>query len=200
MPRPPAARRPAAAVLTAVTLLSTSACLASTPEQARDPIAASATTQPQAQGDSALTDAQTRAALINEADLGAPWTPSEGAATWRDGLLKATTNAGPDCQRLLESLYTEELFGPPAGSQAVTALDDGDDLAQLRYQVAAHRPADVDHALTWLRTLPGTCAQFLATTTGLGVEAVQVQELPLPAVGDAREGLRVTLTGEGGTD
>ncbi|MEU5594282.1 hypothetical protein [Streptomyces sp. NPDC020298] len=195
MPHPPVARRPAAAVaVTAATLLTASACLASTPGQARDPLAAPVSTEPRTEA--GLTAAQTRAALIGEADLGAPWVPSEGAATWRDGLLKATTTAAPDCQRLLEALYTEEPLGRPSGSRAVAALDDGADQAQLRYQVAAHRPADVDRALAWLRTLPGTCGQFLATTTSSGVEAVQVEELPLPAVGDARQGLRVTLTGE----
>ncbi|MEU6550529.1 hypothetical protein ABZ915_09605 [Streptomyces sp. NPDC046915] len=190
---------PAAAVaVTAVTLFTASACLAGTPGQARDPLAAPVSSGPDTGAGSApgLTDAQTRAALINEADLGAPWMPSEGAATWRDGLLKATTTASPDCQRLLEALYTEEPFGRPSGSRAVSALDDGDDQAQLRYQVAAHRPADVDRALAWLRTLPSTCGQFLATTTSSGVETVQVEELLLPAVGDARQGLRVTLTGE----
>ncbi|MFI5684422.1 hypothetical protein [Streptomyces sp. NPDC051636] len=203
MSHPPAARLPAAAVLTAATLLTATACLAVTPEQAQDPLTV---TSPgterdgQASPTPGLTDAQVRAALINEADLGAPWMPSEGAATWRDGLLKGTANAAPDCQRLLEGLYTEELLGPPSGGQAVTALDDGDDQAQLRYQVAVHRPADVDRTLAWLKTLPGTCGQFMATTTRAGVEAVQVEELPLPALGDARQGLRVTLTGEGGTD
>lgn len=191
-------RRPAAAAVAAVTLLTATACLASTPGQARDPLAAPVSTGPETGAGPApgLNAAQARAALINEADLGAPWMPSEGAATWRDGLLKATTNAVPDCRRLLEALYTEELLGPPSRSPAVVTLDDGDDQAQLRYQVAAHRPADADRALAWLRTLPGTCGQFLAQTVSSGVEAVQVQELPLPAVGDARQGLRVTLTGE----
>ncbi|MFF4015432.1 hypothetical protein [Streptomyces sp. NPDC001843] len=202
MPRPSVIRRPAAVLLTAATLLSASSCLVRTPDQARDPVATSALTPDAQDGpDPALTGAQARSALVGEADLGAPWAPSEGAATWRDGMLKATTNAAPDCQRLLEALYTEELFGSPWGSEAaVTALDDTDDLAQLRYQVAAHRPADVDRALAWLRTLPGSCGQFLATTTRSGAEAVQVEELPLPAVGDARQGLRITLTGEAGTD
>ncbi|MET8943331.1 hypothetical protein ABZX30_07020 [Streptomyces sp. NPDC004542] len=191
-------RRPtAAAVVTAATLLTASACLARAPEQARDPLAASDPTDPNASSPPpGLTETQARAALIGEADLGAPWKPSEGAATWRDGMLKATTNAAPDCQRLLEALYTEELLGPPSGSRVVAALDDGDDQAQLRYQIAAHPPADVDRVLAWLRTLPGTCGEFQATTTRSGVEAVQVAELALPTVGDARQGLRVTLTGE----
>ncbi len=65
-----------------------------------------------------------------------PWTPTQGTATWRDSLLKAKTNI-PDCQRLLDALYADELLGTPATAQAVTTLDDPDDEAQLRYQVAA---------------------------------------------------------------
>lgn len=146
-----------------------------------------------------LTVAQAGAALVTEADLGAPWTPTQGAATWRDGLLKATANAAsPDCQRLLDALYADEILGEPSAPAAVVALDDPADRAQLRYQVAAHRAADVDRTLGWLRTLPRTCGRFTATTSRGGVQEVQVGEEQLPQVGDARQGLRVTLTGAGG--
>ncbi|MEV0480374.1 hypothetical protein AB0I69_07110 [Streptomyces sp. NPDC050508] len=141
-----------------------------------------------------LTAAQAQAALITDADLGAPWTPTQGTATWRDSLLKAQT-AIPDCQRLLDALYADELLGTPAATQAVTGLDDTDDEAQLRYQVAAFPPADVDRTLAWLRSLPQKCANFTATTTRSGVQTVQVTEATLPNVGDAREGLHLTLTG-----
>ncbi|GHI06265.1 hypothetical protein AQI88_36315 [Streptomyces cellostaticus] len=145
-----------------------------------------------ARGDgSTLTDDQARAALLTEADLGAPWTATRGAATWRDGLLKATTSAG-ECQRLLDALYTDELLGAPA--RVAVGLDDADTDAQLRYQIAARRPADVDAALAWLRTMPVRCARFTAATEeGDLVEDVQVTEAPLPEVGDVRQGLRVTL-------
>ncbi len=83
-----------------------------------------------------LTPAQAQSALLTDADLGAPWTPTQGTATWRDSLLKAKTNI-PDCQRLLDALYADELLGTPATAQAATTLDDPDDEAQLRYQVAA---------------------------------------------------------------
>ncbi|MEV6113531.1 hypothetical protein AB0L59_13710 [Streptomyces sp. NPDC052109] len=144
---------------------------------------------PRANG-STLTAEQAQAALINQNDLGTPWTATRGAATWRDMLLKATTTAG-DCQPLLEALYTDELLGGPA--RAAVGLDDDDTNAQLRYQIAARRPADVDKALAWLRTMPARCARFTASTeTGI-TEDVQVSDAPLPKVGDARQGLRITL-------
>ncbi|MFI9760619.1 hypothetical protein ACIHFB_22040 [Streptomyces sp. NPDC051963] len=143
----------------------------------------------------ALTEAQARAALVTETDLGEPWIPTEGAATWRDGLLKAQADR-PDCQRLLDTLYSEELFGTTTRSRAVTALDDTWDEAQLRYQVVTQRPADVDTTLAWLRTLPNKCASFTATTSQGDLRAGQVSGLELPEIGDAREALRLTLAGE----
>jgi hypothetical protein len=138
-----------------------------------------------------LTDAQARAALITDTDLGEPWTPTRGAATWRDGMLKATTPTA-DCRKLLDGLYADELLGAPA--RAVVALDDADTGAQLRYQLSDRRPKEVDRVLAWLRTLPRTCARFTAKgPDGLVLDA-QVSELALPEVGDARQGLRVTLT------
>ncbi|MFI1366741.1 hypothetical protein [Streptomyces griseochromogenes] len=144
-----------------------------------------------ARGDgAALTDAQARAALLTEADLGAPWSATGGAATWRDGLLKATTSAG-QCQRLLDALYSDELLGAPA--RAAVGLDDTDTDAQLRYQIGARLPKDVDAELSWLQTMPVQCAEFTADTeTGL-IEDVQVTDAPLPQVGDVRQGLRVTV-------
>ncbi|GAA2301518.1 hypothetical protein GCM10010234_50550 [Streptomyces hawaiiensis] len=156
--------------------------------------ASPAVEQPPGSG-AALTEAQARAALVTEADLGEPWTPSRGARTWRDGLLKANTE-DQDCRRLLDVLYTEEPFGTPKGPQASSALDDGDTDAQLRYRVAAHPPADVDRTLDWMKSLPGRCGQFTATTTRGVVQGVEVRDLPLPPVGDARQALRVTLAGE----
>ncbi|MGW1274225.1 hypothetical protein [Streptomyces sp. NPDC002491] len=138
-----------------------------------------------------LTKAQAQAALITERDLGAPWTPTRGAATWRDGMLKATASPA-DCGRLLDDLYADELLGGPV--RAVVALDDPDSGAQLRYQLTGSRPADVDRTLARLRALPQTCARFTAKGAGDAVLDVQVSELPLPEVGDARQGLRVTVT------
>ncbi|MGW0766077.1 hypothetical protein [Streptomyces sp. NPDC002676] len=141
-------------------------------------------------GGSGLTDAQAQAALLTEADLGAPWSATRGAAVWRDGLLKATTTAG-ECQRLLDALYTDELLGGPP--QAAVGLDNADTNAQLRYQIGARRPSDVDAMLGWLKTMPAKCARFTATTQGGDVEDVQVTDAPLPKAGNARQGLHVTL-------
>ncbi|MEU1706226.1 hypothetical protein ABZ478_12585 [Streptomyces sp. NPDC005706] len=161
---------------------------------------ASPTPKASGRGDSALlTDDQARAALLTQNDLGAPWSATRGAATWRDALLKASSRTA-ECQRLLDALYADELLGAPG--RVAVGLDDADTDAQLRYQIGARRPADVDAALAWLRTMPTKCARFTATTeTGL-VEDVQVQEAPLPEVGDARQGLRLTLytTTSGGQD
>ncbi len=141
---------------------------------------------------SSLSDEQAQAALITQTDLGDPWTSTRGAATWHDGLLKARTTAG-ECQRLLDALYSDELLGGPP--RIAVGLDDADTDAQLRYQIGARRPADVDAVLAWLRTLPAQCARFTATTELGLVEDVQVVDAPLPEVGDARQGLRVTLAG-----
>ncbi|MEV6618286.1 hypothetical protein AB0N31_31360 [Streptomyces sp. NPDC051051] len=138
-----------------------------------------------------LTDAQAHAALITGTDLGEPWTPTRGAATWRDGMLKATTPTA-DCRKLLDGLYSDELLGAPP--RAVVALDDADTGAQLRYQVSDRRPADVDRTLAWLKTLPQKCARFTAKAPDGTVLDATVTEQPLPEVGDVRQGLRVTLT------
>ncbi|MET7679248.1 hypothetical protein [Streptomyces sp. NPDC005423] len=142
----------------------------------------------------ALTEAQARAALITETDLGAPWVPTEGTAAWRDGILKAST-ADPDCRRLLDALYADEILGPPTATQAVTVLDDPDDGTQLRYQVGGRPRAEVDHTLAWLRELPRRCHEFTATTTRSGPQRVQVTDGALPPLGDAGQSLHITLTG-----
>ncbi|MER7924212.1 hypothetical protein ABTY96_13980 [Streptomyces sp. NPDC096057] len=187
------------AVILAAGTLTTAGCAneAILHEVTTAPSPSAVRTTPAAHASSAapvLTPAQAQSALITDVDLGAPWTPTQGTATWRDSLLKAKTNI-PDCQRLLDALYADELLGTPATTQAVTTLDDPDDDAQLRYQVAAFPQADVNRTLDWLRTLPQKCANFTATTTRSGVQTIQVTEATLPEVGDAREGLHLTLTG-----
>ncbi|WP_251094217.1 hypothetical protein [Streptomyces sp. Caat 7-52] len=141
---------------------------------------------------STLTDEQAQGALITQTDLGAPWTATRGAATWRDGLLKTRTTA-VECQRLLDALYSDELLGAPA--RVAIGLDDADTDAQIRFQIGARRPADVDAVLAWLGTMPTRCARFTATTDLGLVEDVQVTNAPLPEVGDVRQGLRVTFAG-----
>ncbi|MEU1000759.1 hypothetical protein [Streptomyces tibetensis] len=203
MTHPAATRALLASTLSVTALLATAGCTVddeprprwfSASASASASGASPAVEQPSGSG-AALTEAQARAALVTEADLGEPWTPSRGARTWRDGLLKATTE-DQECQRLLDVLYTEEPFGTPKGPQATSALDDGDTDAQLRYQVAAHPPADVDRALDWMRSLPGRCGEFTAATARGGVQRVEIRDLPLPPVGDARQALRVMLAGE----
>jgi hypothetical protein len=202
---PAAARALLASALSVTSLLTAAACVAGDREVPRalpagvsEPPAASSASPAAEQpppGPPALSEEQLRAALITETDLGEPWTAGRGAATWRDGMLKAKTE-NADCHRLLDALYTEELFGPPAGPSATVTLDDTADDSQLRHQVATHPPADVDRVLDWMKTLPETCGRFEATTTGAGVQLVEVAELPLPEAGDARAGLRLTMTGE----
>jgi hypothetical protein len=144
-----------------------------------------------------LTEAQVKSALITDKDLGGDWTPTQGAATWRDALLKGKADVA-DCQRLLDGLYAEDLLGEPAGARAVTGLDDTDDGTQVRYQVGAYDRAALDASLAWLKTVPGKCGEFTATDVRGGELSVQVVASPLPGVGEARESLRVTVYGESG--
>jgi hypothetical protein len=143
----------------------------------------------------ALTDAQARGALLTDADLGAPWAPTEGAALWRDAMLKATTD-NADCGRLLDAVYTEELLGEPSGTRAVAGFDDYDEGGQLRYQVIAAHRADVDGRLAWLKTMPQKCARFTAVGPRGARQEVRVTEVGLPQAGDARQGLRLSTRGE----
>nr|WP_086729074.1 hypothetical protein [Streptomyces carpinensis] len=197
MHRPPAARLLSACVLCTAALLTASACTPGQSGRAADAMA-TRSAAPALSGSGALTAAQAQTALLTPADLGAPWVPTQGAATWRDGVLKARTDV-PDCQRLLDAVYADQPLGAPTGTYAVTGFDDGDDSAQLRYQVLSRLPADVDRSLAWLRTLPQTCGRFSATTTRSGVQEVQVTGLDLPDVGDGRQGLRITFTGQSNT-
>ncbi|MCX5049666.1 MULTISPECIES: hypothetical protein [unclassified Streptomyces] len=187
-----------ASVLSLGTLVGASACSlgaqvrAQTPAPSRSAKPAPTRTTPPSSRP--LTEAQAHAALVTEGDLGAPWGPTQGVATWRDGVLKATAQA-PDCRRLLDALYTDDLFGAASGPRAVTGLDDSMDQAQLRYQVLALSPADVDRTLAWMKTLPATCGRFTAVTDYGSVQDVQVSDAELPEVGDARQGLRLTFAG-----
>ncbi|MFJ8081765.1 hypothetical protein ACIQ6Y_14245 [Streptomyces sp. NPDC096205] len=194
-------------LLCAGALLVTSACSALVMGESADPSgsASSAGTRsakpskqpPSPTAPAALTDAQARAALVSWADLGEPWAPTQGAATWRDAFLKATA-AQPDCARLLEALYTDELLGAPG--RAAVGLDDDWDEAQLRHQVAVRPRAEVDRALEWLATLPDTCSGFTAKAARDRALQVTVSDLPLPEAGDARQGLLVTVTDEEGDE
>ncbi|MDO0913328.1 hypothetical protein QQM39_21500 [Streptomyces sp. DT2A-34] len=200
MPRPPA-RAVIASTLSAASLLTTaSACSLAQPERTVSGVPAAvspadtATGPPTPAAAPTLTEAQARAALISEADLGEPWVPTQGVATWRDSMLKASAESA-ECRRLLDALYAEELFGPDARTRASVGLDDEYDEAQLRYQVVAHRPDEVDRTLEWLGSLPDTCGQFMARTARGGMMTVEVGEAQMPEVGDARRGLHIVLSG-----
>ncbi|MFD6289827.1 hypothetical protein [Streptomyces sp. NPDC060205] len=144
-----------------------------------------------------LTEAQAKSALVTPADLGEGWKGTEGAATWRDALLKGKADVS-DCQRLLDGLYAENLLGEPAGSRAAAGFDDTGAGAQLRYQVGAYDRAALDSSLAWLKTVPETCGQFTATDVRGGQFTVRAVAAPLPGLGEAAEGLRVTVSGDGG--
>ncbi|KOG30735.1 hypothetical protein [Streptomyces resistomycificus] len=199
---PPPARVLTASALTVGVLLASAACsaLTSPPTAERPDLTATTTSAaPPEKGRSpgaspALTPAQAQAALITDTDLGEAWTPTQGAATWHDVVLKATTDR-PDCRRLLDTLYAEEPFGADARPRAVLVLDEEWNQTQLRQQVVARPAADVDRTLAWLRTLPKRCARFTAKT-GSGAHEVEVTEATLPRVGDNRQGLRLVVSGE----
>ncbi|WP_427166719.1 hypothetical protein ACQF4J_22875 [Streptomyces sp. C1-1] len=194
MPRTPARLLTPATLLTA-TLLTATACTAGGPAAKNPAASARPSAATSAPAPPVLTQAQAQAALVTATDLGEPWAPTQGVATWRDGLLKATTDS-PECRRLLDALYADDLFGGDTGARAVTGLDDPLDQAQLRYQVLALHAPDVDRTLAWLKSLPRSCGTFTAVTAHGAVQGVTVREADLPRVGDARQGLRVTLSGE----
>lgn len=203
----PAARPLLAAALSAALSLTATACSTGGREASRAAATAPVTTRPPAALPSpaypstavppVLTRGQARAALITGADLGEAWEPTRGAATWRDEVLKATAEP-PDCRRLLDVLYTEDLFGAGPAPRATTALDDaadGSDGAQLHYRITSHRAADLDRTLAWLGTLPDTCGHFTARAARGATRDVRVTGMTLPESGDTRQGLRVTVSG-----
>ncbi|WP_329551716.1 hypothetical protein [Streptomyces sp. NBC_00696] len=153
-----------------------------------------------------LTPTGAKAALITEADIEDNWTQVKDAASWGDklligkvdvaALLTAKTNAA-DCQKLLDALYDDTLLGKPSGASALTGFEQNE--SRLLYQVAAYDRAKLGTSLNWLKTLPVKCDQFTATDSKGGHRTVQVIEDPVPSVGDARQGLQVTVTGTSGT-
>ncbi|WP_330305916.1 MULTISPECIES: hypothetical protein [unclassified Streptomyces] len=202
-----------ASALTAGMLLSTAACSNGGGDSGsgHTEVSASALAKespaksPSVSATPALTEAQAQSALITNTDLGSQWTETQGAATWRDALLKSKVDASAfienkgdaaDCQQLLDGLYAEDLLGTPKGAQAVTGFDDSDNEAQMRYQVAAYDRAGLDSKLAWMQTLPTKCDQFTAVDNKGGRQTVQVVSASPPDVGDARVGLQMTMTGE----
>ncbi|MFF7790447.1 hypothetical protein [Streptomyces sp. NPDC007991] len=156
-----------------------------------------------------LTTDGARAALITEADIEDDWTQVKDteAENWHDSLLIGQVDVADfltakaqaaDCRRLLGSLFDDDLLGKPSGASELRGFEQGE--SRLLYQVASYEPTGLRDSLNWMASLPETCDQFTATDHG-EQRTVQVVETSLPDVGDAREGLRVTVRGTtGGTD
>ncbi|MET9833335.1 hypothetical protein ABZ078_29430 [Streptomyces sp. NPDC006385] len=153
-----------------------------------------------------LTEAGARTALITAADIEDDWTQVKDteAENWHDSLLIGTVDVSDflsakagatDCQRLLDSLFDDDLLGRPSGASALRGFTQ--DESRLLYQVASYDRTDPQDSLNWMATLPQTCDQFTVTEDG-DERTVQVIETSLPEVGDAREGLRVTVRGTTG--
>ncbi|MEV2218019.1 hypothetical protein AB0H86_42460 [Streptomyces sp. NPDC050997] len=203
-----------ASALAAGVLLTTSACSdddsggqgsdvvaspAADGSRAASPLVAKSPTPSAGDG---LTDAGARAALITEADIEGDWTKVADAASWRDKLLVGTVDVADfltakadaaDCQKLLDSLYDEDLLGKPSGASALTGFEEGD--SRLLYQVAAYDRAALDDSLDWLKSLPTKCDEFTATDSAGDKRTVQVTENPVPKEGDVRQGLLVVVQG-----
>ncbi|MGA5900928.1 hypothetical protein [Streptomyces venetus] len=213
--RPPRLARVLSCALAAGTLLTIAAC--SSEDGDRDGSRVSGVTASQAAGKrqtpspsptATLSEDGARAALITEADIEEDWTQVKQteAEDWHDTLLIGTVDVSDfltaktdaaDCQRLLDSLFGDDLLGRPSGVSALRGFTQGD--SRLLYQVASYDRTDPQDSLNWMATLPEKCAQFTATQKG-EQRTVQVVETSLPNVGDAREGLRVTVRGTtGGT-
>ncbi|MCQ9136405.1 MULTISPECIES: hypothetical protein [Streptomyces] len=152
-----------------------------------------------------LTNARARMALITAADLEDDWTQVKTAGNWHDRLLvgkvdvarfvTARTQAAA-CQQLLDGLYENDMLGKPSGGSALTGFQQ--DEARLFYQVAAYDKADLDKSLAWLKSLPTECDQFNAVGAQNATRSVQVVAASLPKVGDARQGITVTVKGSSG--
>lgn len=149
---------------------------------------------------SALTDARARSALLREDDLGGAWAGTQGAATWRDGLLKGRTDL-PECQELLDAVYAEDLLGEPRGGVAVIGFDDDEYGAQLRYQVGAYDKGAVDARLGQVGQLVGRCGEFTITGVQGREHYARVTPVDLPdGIGDAQQALRLVVAdGEEGS-
>ncbi|MFE5917333.1 hypothetical protein [Streptomyces sp. NPDC056468] len=153
-----------------------------------------------------LTESGAQTALITEADIEDDWTQVKDteAENWHDSLLIGTVDVSDfltakadaaDCQRLMDSLYDDDLLGKPSGANALRGFTQDD--SRLLYQVAAYDRSDPQDSLNWMAKLPDECDQFTMTENG-EERTVQVIETSLPDVGDAHEGLRVTVQGTTG--
>ncbi|MGN9758461.1 hypothetical protein [Streptomyces sp. SD31] len=205
--RPSRPVRVVSAALAAGALLTTAACSdddagsgSRTSEVSASPLARK---QPTYSPSPTLSEDGAQTALITEADIEDDWTQVKDttAENWHDSLLIGTVDISDfltakadaaDCQRLLNSLFDDDLLGRPSGASALRGFEAGD--SRLLYQVAAYDRTDPQDSLDWMATLPQKCDQFTANDNG-EQRTVQVVETSLPDVGDAREGLLVTVKG-----
>ncbi|MGW5327934.1 hypothetical protein [Streptomyces sp. NPDC004014] len=150
----------------------------------------------------ALTTGGAKAALITPADLGDGWNEVNNAASWRDKLLAGKVDVASflngrtgsqDCQKLLDSLYSDTLLGRPVGASALTGFTHGD--ARLLYQVGDYGKGSLEKSLDWMKSLAQTCGHFTVTGSDGGKRTVRVVSSALPAVGDGRQGLTLTVQG-----
>ncbi|KJK39341.1 lipoprotein [Streptomyces variegatus] len=210
--RPSRLVRVVSSALTAGTLLSTAAC---SDDGGTDGTRVSGVTASQVAGKrqtpsptATLSTDGARTALITEADIEDDWTQVKDteAENWHDSLLIGTVDVSDfltakaqasDCQRLLDSLFDDDLLGRPSGASELRGFEEGD--SRLLYQVASYDRTDPQDSLNWMGTLPDKCDQF-TVTDGNEQRTVQVIGIPLPKAGDARQGLRVTVQGSAGGD
>ncbi|KUL74141.1 MULTISPECIES: hypothetical protein [unclassified Streptomyces] len=200
--------------LTAGTLLATAACaqdggretgasgVSASPAAARQQTE-SPTGSPTGSPSGTLSESGAETALITAADIEDDWTQVKDteAENWHDGLLIGKVDVSDfvsakadaaDCQRLMDSLFDDDLLGKPSGANALRGFTQDD--SRLLYQVAAYDRTDVQDSLDWMAGLPQECDQFTMTENG-EERTVQVTESDLPTVGDAREGVRVSVRG-----
>lgn len=214
--RPTRLVRVLSSALVAGTLVTTAACssdgdkdsarssgVTASPAARKQPTS-SPTGSPTGSPSAVLTESGAQTALITEADIEDAWTQVKDteAENWHDSLLIGTVDVSDfltaksdaaDCQRLMDSLFDDDLLGTPSGANALRGFTQGD--SRLLYQVAAYDRTDPQGGLNWMAKLPDECDQFTMTENG-EERTVQVVDTSLPDVGDAREGLRVTVQGE----
>ncbi|MEW1994215.1 hypothetical protein ACFWFH_10440 [Streptomyces coelicoflavus] len=149
-----------------------------------------------------LTESGAKAALLTEADLEGGWNQVQDADKWRDRLLVGEVDVAAflsakaeaaECRQLIDGLYRDNLLGEPSGPSALTGFEQGD--SRLLEQVAGYDRAGLDDRLKWLDSLPQTCDEFTVTDSDGNKRTVQVTEASVPDVGDAREGVHVTVQG-----
>ncbi|MFE0515783.1 hypothetical protein [Streptomyces sp. NPDC058964] len=202
MNRPSRPARVLAPALAAGALLATASCSGGggSPEAASVTPAAERPSSPSATP--ALTGPGAKAALITAADIEDDWSQANNAATWRNELLVGKVDVAQflsgkanaaECQKLIDGMYSDTLLGRATGASALTGFTAAD--YRLLYQVGDYGKDSLTKSLDWIKSLPQKCAQFTVTASDGSKRTVQVVELPLPKVGDARQGLTVTVQG-----